>query len=235
MIGVSRWRRIRDALAQDLARGRYATGERLPSATELARRFAVHRHTVRQALQALAAEGRVRTEHGRGTFACPAPLRYALGVRTSFTANVEAQGKTAARRIETIETVRAVAAIAGQLDIARGALVVRVVTVALADGVPLARSQHHFPLARLPGIAAAVEATGGITAALERCGVAGVKRARTRISTRPAAPAEAQALAMAAGQPVLVTEGLDVDTADRPVQYGFTAFCGSRVELDVAH
>ncbi len=231
--GVSRWRRIRDSLAEEIARGRWGAGAKLPSEAALARRFAVHRHTVRQALRQLAEEGRVRTEHGRGSFACPEPLRYALGARTSFTANVADHGRSAGRTIETIETIRASARLAGQLDLARGAGVVRVVAVASADGVPVARGQHHFPLQRLAGIAEAVRATGGITAALEAVGVAAVRRAATRISTRPAAPAEATALALGPRQPVLVTEGRDVADDGVPVQYVVTAFAGSRVELEV--
>ena len=231
--GVSRWRRIRDTLADEIARGRWAAGTKLPSEAALARRFAVHRHTVRQALRRLAEEGRVRTEHGRGSFACPEPLRYALGERTSFTANVVDQGKAASRHIEAIETIRATARLAGQLDLARGANLLRVVSTACADGVPLARGQHHFPLQRLAGIAEAVRATGGITAALAELGVTDVRRATTRISTRPASPEEATALALAPRQPVLVTEGRDVDGEGRPVQYVVTAFAGSRVELEV--
>lgn len=231
--GVSRWRRISDALRSDIEKGRFEAGAKLPSEQDLARRFAVHRHTVRQALQALAAEGRVRIEHGRGSFACPEPLRYALGRRMSFTANVTDQGRAAARHLELVETVRATAPIAAQLDLQRGAQVLRVVTVATADEVPLARGQHHFPLQRLPDIEKAIRATGGISAALAASGIADVRRARTRISTRPASPDEAAALHMAPRQPVLVTEGLDVDGAERPIQYGVTAFCGSRVELDV--
>ena len=231
--GVSRWRRIRDTLAEEIAKGRWAAGTKLPSEAALARRFAVHRHTVRQALRRLAEEGRVRTQHGRGSFACPEPLRYALGERTSFTANVVDQGKTASRRIDSVETIRASARLAGQLDVARGANVLRVVSTACADGVPLARGQHHFPLQRLTGIAEAVRATGGITAALAAVGVADVRRTTTRVSTRPCAPEEATALALAPRQPVLVTEGRDVDDQGRPVQYVVTAFAGSRVELEV--
>jgi len=233
--GVSRWRRIRDVLVEDITRARIAAGARLPSEAELARRFGVHRHTVRQALKALADEGLVRTEHGRGTFACPAPLRYALGARTSFTANVAEQGRSAVRRIEAIETIRANTLLAGQLDLSRGAAVVRVVATAFADGVPLARGQHHFPVQRLPGIAEAVRATGGISAALAALGVVDARRAHTRISTRPRAPEEGRALMLAPRQPVLVTEGRDVDGDGRPVQYVVTAFAGSRVELEVTN
>lgn len=234
-VGVSRWRRIRDALADEIAEGRWAAGAKLPSEAALARRFAVHRHTVRQALRQLASEGRVRTEHGRGSFACPEPLRYALGERTSFTANLVDQGKTASRRIDAIETIRATAPLADQLDLARGAQVARVVATAGADGVPLARGRHHFPLERLAGIAEAVRATGGISAALAELGIGDVRRATTRISTRPCSPEEASALALAPRQPVLVTEGRDVDGAGRPVQYVVTAFAGARVELEVSN
>ncbi len=232
--GVSRWQQIRDMLAADIAQGRLANGDRLPSEQALAVRFAVHRHTVRQALKALAAAGQVRTEHGRGSFACTEPLRYALGGRTSFTANVTDQGRAAGRCLELLETIRAPAAVATPLDLSRGALVLRALTIATADDVPVAQGAHHFPLSRLAGIEAAIRTTGGISAALAACGVGSFRRARTRISTRPATVEEAVALSMAPQQPVLITEGLDVDPEGVPIQFGITAFCGSRVELDVA-
>ncbi len=227
------WRRIRDTLADDLAAGRIADGCRLPSEQELARRFGVHRNTVRHALQALAATGSIRITHGRGSFANLGALRYRLGARTSFTDNVARAGRAASRRIEATSTVPAPAELAADLVLETGAPLVRVVTIAAADDTPLALSEHNFPAARLPDIAASIERTGGISDALADAGVPSVRRARTRIVARPATDREAAALAMAPSHPVLVTAGLDVDAADTPVQVVRTTFCASRVELEV--
>jgi GntR family transcriptional regulator len=55
-------------LTREIAAGRWAAGERLPSEPAICEQFAVSRTTVRQALAALESEGLVRREKGRGTF-----------------------------------------------------------------------------------------------------------------------------------------------------------------------
>jgi GntR family phosphonate transport system transcriptional regulator len=231
--GVSRWRRVHDALAAELAAGAVPVGGRLAGEGALARRFAVNRHTVRRALQALAEAGRIRTEHGKGSFVLPDPVRYALGPRTSFTANLADQGLTARRRIEAVEQIRASAAIAGRLAISRGATVIRAVTVAFAVPVPIARSVHYFPARRLPGIAQALQAEEGISAALRAVGQPRLERAATRITTRTATAEEAATLCLAPHAPVLVTDGIDTDGDGTPLQRVVTTFAGSRIELVV--
>ena len=64
--GVSAWRQIADALRDEIASGVLAAGERMPTEAELALRFGVNRHTLRRALAALAADGLVRADQGRG-------------------------------------------------------------------------------------------------------------------------------------------------------------------------
>ena len=88
--GVARWRKIEDALADEIAQLPARSDRRLPSEHELARRFGVHRHTVRQAARALAERGLVSIIHGRGMFAPAPPLDYEIGPRTRFSANLAA-------------------------------------------------------------------------------------------------------------------------------------------------
>ena len=61
------YRRLVDALRQDIAGGRYAVGDRLPTEDALCRRFRVSRHTVREALRALREEGLIASRQGAGT------------------------------------------------------------------------------------------------------------------------------------------------------------------------
>ena len=232
--GIARWRRIRDALADDLDRGEPAPGARLPSEGDLAGRFAVNRHTVRRALAALAEEGRIRIAHGRGSFAAIPPVRYRLGAQTSFTANLAAEGRRARRVVEAVAVRAASDALARRLDLAPGAPLVHALTRSFADDQPFALSEHHLAADRLPGIAQALRRIDGISRALAACGVREVRRAHTAIHARPPSPAEAAALALAPGQPVLVTAGLDTDAAGRPLQWVVTTFAADRVELHTA-
>lgn len=61
------YRRVVDALRDDIASGHPAVGDRLPTEDALCRRFGVSRHTVREALRALREEGLVASRQGAGT------------------------------------------------------------------------------------------------------------------------------------------------------------------------
>jgi GntR family transcriptional regulator len=61
------YRRVVDALREDIASGAVAVGDRLPTEDALCRRFGVSRHTVREALRALRDEGLVASRQGAGT------------------------------------------------------------------------------------------------------------------------------------------------------------------------
>ncbi len=58
-------------LREQLAAGRYKSGERLPSETALMAEFGVGRSTIREAVRILAHSGLLRVQQGRGTFVEP--------------------------------------------------------------------------------------------------------------------------------------------------------------------
>src|SRR5437870_5392849 len=65
---IPRYRQVAEQLRRDVAAGRYAPGDRLPSEGDLARAFSVSRGTLRQALGELAGDGLLQTVPGHGTF-----------------------------------------------------------------------------------------------------------------------------------------------------------------------
>ncbi len=64
---------VYEQLMAMLASGAWAPGARLPPEHELARRFAVSRPSLRQALARLRAEGRVQSRKGAGSYVCAVP------------------------------------------------------------------------------------------------------------------------------------------------------------------
>src|SRR6478735_5787679 len=64
---VTKHAQLRSMLESKITAGTYAPGKFLPSEPELARRFAISRSTVRQALFALEQDGFVERLHGKGT------------------------------------------------------------------------------------------------------------------------------------------------------------------------
>jgi GntR family transcriptional regulator of arabinose operon len=67
-LDIPKYEMVRNYIAHLIKDDIIAYGERLPSEHELTEKFSVSRHTVRQALAALVAEGLVSSEQGRGSF-----------------------------------------------------------------------------------------------------------------------------------------------------------------------
>lgn len=229
-----RWTCIAAELREDIAAGRVAPGAQLPNETLLAERFAVNRHTLRQAVRQLAHEGHLRVVQGRGTFVRELVLDYALKRRTRMTENLAEAGERAQR--ELLAHARTSAGEwAAALKLPARASVEVLHTRAAVRGRPIGLSTTAYPSARLGGMAEAFAATGSITAALARLGVVDYQRARSTVSCRLPTPAEADALARAATEPVLVVQFVSVDSAGAPVEAGRTLFAADAVQLSVAH
>ena len=88
-----RWEAIATALREDILLGRHAPGERLPNEQQLAERFGVNRHTLRQAVQALAREGHVHVRQAAVVLWCVGMLdvlKPALGLTPVFAVTIAA-------------------------------------------------------------------------------------------------------------------------------------------------
>ncbi|MGH6915685.1 MAG: phosphonate metabolism transcriptional regulator PhnF [Geminicoccales bacterium] len=232
--GTAVWRQIARRLEHDLRASGLDAGARLPTEAELAARFTVNRHTVRRAIADLAARGLVRVEQGRGTFLQDLVIDYPLRRRTSFSANLLAQGREPTHEILEIVEISADAEVARALGLRRGACVVRSTGCGFADGVPVSYGRSWFPAARFAGLLDRLRQQSSISAALASYGLADYRRQVTRVLARLPSAEEAARLKQPASEPVLVTEAVDVDPKSRPVRYGTTCFAGARVQLTVA-
>ena len=233
--GITRWRRAADLIRAAIGDGSMV--ERLPPEAELARRFGINRHTVRRAIAALAAEGLVRAERGRGTFidgALPR-LAYAVGPRTRFSENVLSQSRQPGGRLIRADRIRADAATAALLECAAGTILHRLESLHVADGVPLSIATSWLSAERFPGIVGGYAESGSITEAMRREGVEDYRRRETRLTAERLSAADAEHLATPPDGLVLVARAIDVDLAGRPIQVLRTRFHADRMELVFRH
>ena len=231
---AARWSQIAQALRADIAAGCIAPGTRLPNESQLAERFAVHRHTLRQAVRQLVHEGHLRVEQGRGTFVRELVLDYALKRRTRLSENLADAGERAQRELLREEIIAA-GEWALPLGLPADAPVAVLHTRAAVRGRPIGLSTTVYPAARLRGMAAAFREAGTITAALRQLGVHDYQRARSVVSCRLPSAEEADALARPAGDPVLVVQFHSVDSDGVPVEAGRTLFAADAVQLTMNH
>ena len=229
--GVARWRRVADDIRSAIFEGTII--DALPPEVELAARHGVNRHTVRRAIAALAAEGLLRAERGRGTFVNQTPRRvpYAIGTRTRFSENMLKQSLEPSGRLVRAERVAADAATAERLQCRVGAPLFRLDRLSVADGVPMSRSTSYFPAERFPHIIDAYAETGSVTEALKRDGLLDYRRRETRITAERVSTPDADLLNCSSDAIVLISRAVDVDGDGTPVQSLRTKFLADRMEL----
>jgi GntR family phosphonate transport system transcriptional regulator len=231
--GVAVWRQIELALTTEIAANSFGDDGRLPSESELAKRFGVNRHTVRRAMLGLAAQGLVSVEQGRGTFVQPGAIDYTIGRRTRFTENLRQHSHSTSGKVLSTARVKAEPVVAKALGLRAGTLVYRLETLHEADGVPLTYARNWYPAARFHDLPDVLERTqGSVTNALAEFGV-DYSRRWSRIGSMLPDADTARRLNINRQQPVLWVENVDVDAHDVPVKYGITHFAGDRVQLYV--
>jgi len=225
------WKNITATLTHDIATGKYAPGDRLPTEAQLAARFGVNRHTVRRAISDMNEGGLTYSRRGAGVFVAQRPTDYAIGKRVRFHQNLAAAGRVPAKEILILETRAASAHETEQLGLEGEALVHVYEGLSLADDQPIAIFRSLFPAARFPDLLKALETSRSVTSALAQGGVADYIRASTRLTAKLANATQALHLRLSEGAPILRSAGINVDPDGVPVEYGVTWFAGDRVTL----
>lgn len=141
---------VEEQIALRISERSWPAGHQLPSEEELIGEFGVSRTTIRTAVQHLLQRGLVEIRRGRGTFAAEPILHQALTDLTGFVEDMELLGRTATARVIDKTTIKATARVAERLRLVKGAPVVQIRRVRLANGRPLSFDETylHVPLGR---------------------------------------------------------------------------------------
>ena len=160
-------------------------GFRLPSEKDLAARFEVSRMTVRQALDALAADGRVERVPGSGTFVRRPTV--AMGPNlTSFSEDMRGRGLRPSSQLIALEEVPADHEIALDLGVDEGSTLVRLERLRFADDDPMCLEEGHLP-GRFQRILDDADLESSLHEVLAKAGTV-VAAARRRVRAVPARP-----------------------------------------------
>lgn len=232
MAAQRNWERVRDWITQSISEGDLSDGDRLPPEPQIAETLAVGRHSVRRATAALAAEGVLSVEQGRGTFVRGRQaLRFVLRQDAGLIDTLAIAGFRA--RIEPLSTEvqPATPERAALLGLSAGDPVLRVLRRLLVDGEPLALTVHHCCAQRFAEYG--VRINGGETAReiYSDLGVEGYRRLRPEVGARLPARWEAKLLMQHPDEPVMVLYRRDLSGAGEIVGLGEVLWRAGRVRL----
>ena len=133
---------LQEIIKEQIESGAWASGDRLPSEPELARRFGVSRVVVRQALAILKDDRQIVRIKGRGTFVAKPKLDFRAGGLLRVLASPRSHGlrlHVLDKRLTVVE-----GEIQENLAVSPGERVLRVTTLLSLDDMPLAISYSFF-------------------------------------------------------------------------------------------
>jgi GntR family transcriptional regulator len=222
------WTQLRDDLTARLAAGEFVAA--FPGELALTAAYGVSRHTVREALRHLRADGVVTAGRGRvPRVAAGAEIEQPLGALYSLFASVEAAGlvqRSVTRRLE----IRADGVVAARLGLEESTPLLYLERLRLAGDEPLAADRVWLPAAlAAPLLTVDFTHTALYDELADRCGVR-LHGGWERITAIVPSPAERVLLGIDARTAAFAIDRLGC-SAGRPVEWRHTLVRGDRFSV----
>ena len=131
------FQRIKDYLLGEIASGRWAEGDVVPSEQALVRQFGVSRMTVNRAVRELTAEQVLTRRQGSGTFVAPRKYQATLVEIKNIADEIRARGHIHRSELHVLERARASDLLALQFDLPGNAPLFHSVIVHFENDVPI--------------------------------------------------------------------------------------------------
>ncbi|QBI22082.1 GntR family transcriptional regulator [Egibacter rhizosphaerae] len=218
------WVQVEADLRRRLANGEFS--ERFPTDRELVQQYDVSRHTAREAVRRLRADGVLTRARGRGSFVNPDALEQPLGALYSLFRSVEAQGLSQRSIVRALELVTDAEAAARLGEPAQSDLVF-LSRLRLAGEEPLAVDRVWLPASiATPLLEADFSRTALYDELRERCGTVPTGGSERIEPTLPSAT-DAAELGVRGTTPAMSVTRIG-RTPERVIEYRRTIIRGDR-------
>ncbi|MEA5118926.1 MAG: GntR family transcriptional regulator [Propionicimonas sp.] len=220
---------VRAKIVSLIVEGTFPVGTALPNEQEMSERFEVSRATVREAYRGLIDAGVLTRSRGVGTFVTGVPHRHSLDLNLSYTEMIRDAGFAPSAKVLAISVREADDHEREALKLERGAEVLAVERIRLADETPVVYSQDRIPYSLIPS----GELTGPFGSLFTYLRSMGfdARTARTRLLPVLAEGAVAKHLQVDPGTPLLFFDELDFDQTGRPIIISYEWHASNVFEL----
>ena len=214
---------VAEHLRSRIADGEYPVGSRIPTENELAAQLGVSRPTVRQALELLDREGRLRRVKGSGTFVTePKLIHESTTFVTGYREESRKNHRTLRTRVVCIRVERADDNVAEALKLKPGESVTRLTRIRHLEGVnnnaPVVYTTVYVPRKLFPDMASVDFTDASLYEALDRRRLSVAHASRRLEVVMP--PAEVTAgLGISAFEPTVYITSKGTTRDGVPVEY----------------
>lgn len=219
------YHQLMQRLQEDIERGTYAIGSRIPPEHQLEQLYNVSRVTVRRALAELTADGLLEKKQGKGTFVSTPRISQDLKSIHSFHDACKQNGFQGATRVVHVQETEADAADVQELNLRAGDKVLETLRVCTADGVPVVLEENHFSMAY--SYLENENLSGSLYSVLRDYGIE-PKQATHDISMAFATESQAKLLEVEPGAPLMRLHEVVYDQKGRPLHNSLQLIRGDR-------
>ncbi len=217
-------------LVDEIGRGTWSIGDRIPSEDELGERFGVSKITIRQALTNLSADGYLMKVQGKGTFVAGNHPVVGLTMKTRFTDGLFGRGVQETREVLERGLTDPPAEVRRLLG--NDGPTYRIAILRRAEGVPVSTDESFLQAGLLPGIEEQDLGGFALFAAIQERGTRKVFKMLQTVEITNLSQREAETLGEHAGHPVLAVHRLLIGPEDQPLAYSRIVAIGERFKLE---
>ncbi|MBP2100242.1 GntR family transcriptional regulator [Enterococcus rivorum] len=221
---------IHDKIKEDIEKGVWTIGDRLPSERELAIHFNVSRMTLRQAIQTLADEGILERKIGSGTYVARKKVQEKMTGTTSFTDIMISQNKQPSSRTVSYFVAKPSSSEMEKLSLKENEYILRMERIRFADGIPICFEVASIPYSLIDQYSKS-EISNSLYKTLEEKGGNKIGHANQTISAMLASEQIAEYLEVKRGDAILRLSQLSYFEDGTPFEYVRTQYVGNRFEF----
>lgn len=221
---------IHDQLKENIEKGVWSIGDRLPSERELAVQFNVSRMTLRQAIQALADEGILERKIGSGTYVARKKVQEKMTGTTSFTDIMLSQNRTPSSRTISYFVTKPSSSEMEKLELQEEDDILRMERIRFADDIPICFEVASIPYSLVNQYSKS-EITHSLYKTLENKGGNKIGSAKQTISAMLASEQIAEYLQVKRGDALLRLRQLSYFETGIPFEYVRTQYVSNRFEF----
>ncbi|MDF2958765.1 MAG: GntR family transcriptional regulator [Paenibacillus sp.] len=230
-----RYVEIADILQAEIEKGRYRSGEKFSSESELCKRFRENRYTVRQALDLLVHTGVIRSHQGKGYYVCEKPLdiQYTITPAMRFSHVIRLLGCKPSAKLLDQEKLVPPEAVRKALELEEGEEAFRLEILRYADGIPLTWNVTWMPVKFFPELLDHTEALNSLYTLLEEVYDVQLERIWSTFQATYPTAREARYLQISPNTNLLHIESVMRDGKQRLVEYTSAKYRGDLCRVSI--
>ncbi|WP_217595079.1 UTRA domain-containing protein [Cohnella sp. GbtcB17] len=220
---------LKQIIKEDISRGVYKAGQKLPPEAEIGKTYGVSRITVRRAITDLVEEGVLHSQQGKGSYVRELKEKRELISVGSFSDMTTASGKTPSNQILSNLIIDADEKLAETFRIAVGDPVLKLNRLLFIDNEPFIIETSYFPLAHMPDLEKYVAASSSTYQILKsKYGIEPAYSDKT-LEVVLASDYESGLFQCDRGTPLYLIDKITYDKQDRPLHYSQSQYLTSKV------